>query len=97
MFTVVVEFHIQLDQVTAFSQAIIENARLSVENEVGCHQFDVCRDPSDPSLFYLYEIYDDEAAFQKHLQSDHFLTMDAMTSPWIDSKKVRTMTRVQPC
>lgn len=96
MYTVVVEFHIKPAHVQAFQQAIVENARLSVEQEAGCHQFDVCRDPADPSLFFLYELYDDEAAFQAHLRSAHFLSMNALTIPWIDSKDVRTMTRVQP-
>jgi len=96
MYTVVVEFHIRPAHVEAFHQAIVDNARRSVEDEVGCHQFDVCRDPADPSLFYLYEIYDDEAAFQVHLQSAHFLSMNALTTPWVESKKVRTLWRVQP-
>ncbi len=96
MYTVVVEFHIRPGHVQAFHQAIVENARLSVETEAGCHQFDVCCDPVDPSLFLLYELYDDEAAFQVHLKSAHFLSMNALTAPWVDSKKVRTMQRVQP-
>jgi quinol monooxygenase YgiN len=37
----------------------------------GCRQFDVCRDPLDPALFFLYELYDDEAAIQAHLDSPH--------------------------
>lgn len=95
MYTVVVEFRIRPAHVQAFHQAIVENARLSVEREMGCHQFDVCWDPADPSLFFLYELYDDEAAFQVHLQSTHFLSMNALTTPWVENKKVRTMMRLQ--
>lgn len=95
MYTVVVEFRIRPAHVHAFHQAIVENARLSVERETGCHQFDVCRDPADPSLFFLYELYVDEAAFKVHLQSAHFLSMNALTTPWVENKKVRTMTRLQ--
>jgi autoinducer 2-degrading protein len=96
MYTVVVEFHIRPAHIQAFHQAIVANARLSVENEEGCHQFDVCRDQANPSLFYLYEIYDDEAAFHAHLKTAHFLSMNTLTNPWVDSKTVRTLTRVQP-
>jgi quinol monooxygenase YgiN len=96
MYAVVVEFRIQADHVQAFHQAIVENARLSVESEVGCHQFDVCCDPAHPALFLLYELYDDESAFEVHLQSSHFLRMNALTAPWVESKTVKTMTRVQP-
>jgi hypothetical protein len=53
--------------VQAFHQAIVDNARLSLKPKPGCHRFDVCRDPGDPTLFFLYELYDDEAAFQAHL------------------------------
>jgi len=96
MYAVVVEFRIHSAYVQAFRQAIVENARLSMETEVGCHQFDVCCDPADPALFLLYEIYDDEAAFKAHLQSTHFLGMNALTAPWVESKSVKTMARVQP-
>ena len=42
---------------------VIANARASVEHEPGCSQFDVCVDPKDKSRIFLYEIYDDRAAF----------------------------------
>jgi autoinducer 2-degrading protein len=96
MLVVVVEFHILPAHVQAFQQAIVDNARQSVETEAGCHQFDVCRDPADPALFFLYELYDDEAAFQAHLRTPHFLQMDAATAGWVDSKSVRKLQRMQP-
>jgi len=30
------------------------------------------RSPDDPQLFYLYEQYADEAAYQAHMDSEHF-------------------------
>lgn len=96
MYTVVVEFRIRSSHVQHFRHAIAENARLSLATEAGCHQFDVCCDPDDPSLFFLYELYDDEAAFKVHLQTAHFIEMNALTAPWVESKTVKTMTRVQP-
>lgn len=30
------------------------------------------RSPEDPQLFYLYEQYADEAAYEAHMASDHF-------------------------
>jgi len=96
MLVVVVEFRILPAHVQAFHQAIVDNARLSLETEAGCHQFDVCRDPADPALFFLYELYDDETAFQAHLRTPHFLQMDAATAGWVDSKLVRKLQRTQP-
>jgi (4S)-4-hydroxy-5-phosphonooxypentane-2,3-dione isomerase len=92
----VVEFRIQAAHVAAFDAAIRANAQASVDHEPGCRQFDVCRDPADPSLFFLYELYDDEAAIDAHLRSAHFLAMDSATRDWVASKAVRRLVRTHP-
>ncbi len=96
MLALVVEFRIRPADVAAFERAIIDNARASRDTEPGCRQFDVCRDPADPALFFLYELYDDEAAIRAHLQSPHFLAMDAQTRAWVQSKTVRRLRRTEP-
>jgi len=96
MQALVVEFHIKPGFVREFEAAIEYNARASRETEPGCRQFDVCRNPADPSLFFLYELYDDEAAIQAHLRSTHFLQMDAATASWVDAKVVRKLRRTYP-
>ena len=96
MLALVVEFRIKPAHIAAFDVAIVENARASRETEPGCHQFDVCRDPADPSLFFLYELYDDEAAIQAHLRTPHYLQMDRATAAWVESKTVRRLTRAAP-
>lgn len=92
----VVEFRIKPEHVQAFAHAIEANARASRETEPGCRQFDVCRDPADAQLFFLYELYDDEAAIQAHLRTPHFLAMDAQTAGWVQSKKVMRYHRTSP-
>ena len=96
LLALVVESRIKAAYIDAFDAAIRANARASVEREPGCRQFDVCRDPDDASLFFLYELYDDEAAIQAHLQSPHFLQMDAGSAGWLDAKVVRKLVRTQP-
>jgi quinol monooxygenase YgiN len=96
MQALVVEFHIRSEFVGDFAAAIEDNARASRETEPGCRQFDVCRDPADGSLFFLYELYDDEAAIQAHLKSAHFLQMDQRTAGWVHSKVVRKLQRTAP-
>ncbi len=93
LLALVVEFRIKPAHVDAFDVAIRANARASLESEPGCRQFDVCRDPADATLFFLYELYDDEAAIQTHLQSPHFLQMNAATAPWVDAKRVQKLNR----
>ena len=97
MQALIVEFRIHPPHIEAFAAAIADNARASRETEPGCRQFDVCRDPEDPALFFLYELYDDAAAIAAHLQAPHFRQMDALTAPWVASKTVRRMLRVAPC
>ena len=93
MQALIVEFRIQPPFIEAFAAAIAENARRSREHEPGCRQFDFCRDPREPGLFFLYELYDDEAAVQVHLQSAHFRSFAQATAPWVQSKQVRQMER----
>jgi quinol monooxygenase YgiN len=94
MLAVVVEFRIKPAHVAAFHEAIVANARESLNTEPGCRQFDVCRDAADPTLFFLYELYDDDAAFEAHLQAPHFLRMNAHTADAVLSKSVRRLQRV---
>ena len=96
MLAVVVEFQIDPAHAQDFRQAIVANASQSLAVEPGCRQFDVCCDPGAPNLIFLYELYDDEAAFQAHLQSPHFLEMDARTAAWVTSKRVWRYHRVHP-
>jgi autoinducer 2-degrading protein len=96
MQALVVEFRIQPQFVHDFAAAIEDNARASRETEPGCRQFDVCRDPADSTLFFLYELYDDEAAIQAHLKSAHFLQMDQHTADWVHGKVVRRLQRTAP-
>ena len=96
MQALIVEFHIHGPQVEAFAAAIAANARASLQDEPGCRQFDVCRDPADPQVFFLYELYDDAAAIAAHLQTPHFRQMDVLTASWVARKTVRQMQRVAP-
>lgn len=89
----IVEFRIHPLHIDAFATAIADNAQASREHEPGCRQFDVCRDPDDPALFFLYELYDDAAAVTAHLQAPHFRQMDALTAPWVAGKSVRHLRR----
>jgi (4S)-4-hydroxy-5-phosphonooxypentane-2,3-dione isomerase len=96
MLALVVEFRIKPAHIAEFEHAIIENARASHDTEPGCRQFDVCRDSADPSVFFLYELYDDDAAIQAHLQTPHYLQMNQVTADWVDTKSVRRYVRAAP-
>ena len=54
---------------------MLANAKVSRETEPGCRQFDVCVE-ADTGRTFLYELYDDRAAFEAHLASAHFKAFD---------------------
>lgn len=85
MFAVTVTFQIKPDQMNDFMLLMKANARTSRAVEAGCHQFDICR---SGNRVFLYEIYDDRAAFDLHLQSNHFKTFDVAVASMMTDKQV---------
>jgi (4S)-4-hydroxy-5-phosphonooxypentane-2,3-dione isomerase len=96
MYVVIVDFTVKREFFEQFRAAMVGNARASFDREPGCRQFDVCVAPEDPATIFLYEVYDDQAAFDAHLATPHFLAFNQMTSPWIADKRVRTLQRIEP-
>ena len=96
MLVITVTFTVKPEHVEAFAAAMENQARASLENEAGCLQFDVCRDPDDPAVCFLYELYADKAAFDAHLASPHFRSFDATVAPWVASKAVTAYERAWP-
>ena len=45
------------------------------EHEPGCLAFDVARSEDDPDVFFLYEHYTDDEAFQAHRSAPHYLEL----------------------
>ena len=96
MFVVAVEFTIDRAQWADFLPLMLENARRSREGEPGCRQFDVCADEARPGIVFLYELYDDRAAFDAHLASPHFKAFAAATQAMITGRRVTTWRRAAP-
>jgi (4S)-4-hydroxy-5-phosphonooxypentane-2,3-dione isomerase len=93
MLIVTVIFKVRDAHRDAFLSAIVDNAQQSLRSEEGCKKFDVCRS-EDGSIVFLYEQYVDDAAFDLHLKSRHFLQFNELSSPWIADKRVDRYTLV---
>ncbi len=91
MHVIVVDFKIKPERLADFMPLMLENARASRETEPGCRVFDVCVDPKKETSVFLYEVYDDRAAFDAHLETAHFKSFDAAVAPMVASKNVRTL------
>jgi (4S)-4-hydroxy-5-phosphonooxypentane-2,3-dione isomerase len=90
MYVVTVEFDIYPEHRAAFLDAVKQQASDSLTKEAACHYFDVCTiENGDDEIVFLYELYDDRAAFDLHLASDHFQTFNAKVSSWTRNKVVR--------
>ena len=96
MFVVTVEFKVRPEFVAQFLPEMIANARATASTEPGCRQFDVCTDPQDQTRVFLYELYDDRAAFDAHLATPHFKEFDRKTGAWLVSKTASTLQRTFP-
>jgi quinol monooxygenase YgiN len=71
MIIVHVHVHIKSDNVDAFKEATIENARNSIK-EPGILRFDVLQQEDDPTQFLLIEVYEDNNAIAQHKESAHY-------------------------
>ena len=85
---VLVEFLVKPSFVAQFRDLIAANAKTSLEREVGCKRFDVLVEPEEPRRFVLYEIYEDEAAFDEHLASSHYLSFADAIEDEIEQRSI---------
>ena len=92
MFVLVVNLRIKPDNVERFMKQALENAR-EARKEPGCRQFDVLVDPQDKTKVMLYEIYNDEKAFETHQQTAHFKKYVAEAVPLLASRERQVFTR----
>ena len=73
MFIVHVFVHVKKDQVEAFKQVSLANARNSVQ-EPGIARFDVIQQQDDPTRFVLVEVYRTPEDPARHKETAHYAT-----------------------
>ena len=82
MIAVFVSIRVKPGLSTRFVEATLEDARGSVSDEPGCYRFDVLEDASDPDVVHLYEVYEDEAAIEKHRAMPHYTAWAEQVADW---------------
>jgi quinol monooxygenase YgiN len=87
-FVVLVDFRLKSGMREAFRRLVDANASASVRDEAGCRRFDVAEVRGEPDRIVLYEIYDDEAAFDEHRRTIHFDEFNRQSAPLVDFKLV---------
>ena len=85
-YVVTVDFGTAPENFARFKEMMDVNAKASVANEPGCQQFNVYELATTPNHLFLYEVYDDEAAFQSHVAAAHYKHFKEMSDPIITSR-----------
>ncbi|MGK7882403.1 MAG: putative quinol monooxygenase [Crocosphaera sp.] len=68
MFSILVKFDVVPEYKNTLIQVLREDGEGSLENESGTISFDVIQDSSNPNVIFLYEKYQNQAAFETHTQ-----------------------------
>ena len=95
-FGLIVEFEIKPENIGKFMELINENARLSVKDEPGCLQFDVLQAKDNPNKVVLYEIYENDAAFDAHVKMPHVGKFFGAAKEMIAKQTAHRLKRVSP-
>ena len=91
-FVLVVNIRIKPENVARWMPLAQENAR-EARKEPGCRQFEVLVDPKDKAKVLLFEIYDDEKAFEAHQQTRHFQKYLAEAVPLLAHRERQVFTK----
>ena len=81
-----VEIRIKPGNVEAYMAGALENAR-AARTEPGCRQYEVLVDPGDRTKVMLFEVYDDQRAFEAHQAGAAFKKYLAEAVPLLASRE----------
>src|SRR5205823_3501400 len=89
MYVLFVKTHVKPERKEEFLRATFEDGKGSLQNEVGCLQFDVIEDVNDQNTIYLYEVYKDKAANEHHRTTPHFIKWrDAVRETYVEPMEI---------
>jgi len=91
-FVLLVNIRIKPENVERFMRGIGENAR-AARKEPGCRQFEVLVDAKDKTRIVLFEVYDDEKAFEAHQATPHFKKYLADAVPLLASRERQVLSK----
>lgn len=88
MYCIIVKNQVKEDCREKYLDAMLSNAKASLENEAGCIVFDVLEAREEPNTFYLYEVYESTDALEVHKQTDHYKNSRPILSDIVESVSV---------
>jgi autoinducer 2-degrading protein len=81
-----VNIKIKPENVDSFMKKVLENGK-AARSEPGCRQFEVLVDPEDKTSIMLFEVYDDQKAFEEHQARAPFKKYVAEAVPLLASRE----------
>ncbi|HEX9184908.1 MAG TPA: putative quinol monooxygenase [Burkholderiales bacterium] len=91
-FILSVDLRIKPENVEKFMAGLLANAR-EARKEPGCRQFEALVDTTDATKVMLFEVYDDEKAFEAHQQTPHFKKYLAEAVPLLADRQRHVLKR----
>lgn len=70
------------DRATEAATELAEQSRA----ESGVLDYRVATDVEEPSILRIFERYEDEAAMEAHLESEHFQSFQGQVGEWVDGE-----------
>ncbi|MBV8337589.1 MAG: antibiotic biosynthesis monooxygenase [Alphaproteobacteria bacterium] len=84
----IAEFGVRPERREAFIALMKDHAKLSLETEPGCEQFDTLTQEGSETSVFLYELYHDQRALEAHMNSPHLASARGSYEDMITSKRV---------
>lgn len=72
MIGVVATMKIKPETTEAFEAAMLKLVADTRANEPGVKHYQLCKSATDPTTYVVMELYQDQAALDGHMKSDHF-------------------------
>ncbi len=88
-----VEYDVVPGQVDNFLAALKENGAASVK-EPGCREFDIAVSQKDANHVFILEVYDNAAAAEAHIATEHFKKYKAATAGMTTKREARSYSSV---
>jgi quinol monooxygenase YgiN len=64
-------------------------------NEPGCQEYTIHQSTTEPNVFYITELYDDQAAFDAHMSSPAFAAFGASIGDVVEGGGMQILTPVK--
>lgn len=86
---VIVEWEVEEINVEKFVNLLTQLQTATLENESGCITYEILQNKAKPSQFFIYEVFENAAAYDAHIRSAHFKTLvSSQIKPLIKQEKI---------